>query len=151
MSRRYRYADMWEDELFNSVVGVALLVMLVVAGIILTLLYLTVTELFRIYRARATDASQTSRHLWTALACLLGVFLLAGLYAGLTQDGVTSLIIVSWSFLVYVLACEYIDWQARRNEPPLKELTLADVAAWQPPPHTTASSNGARPQEVEHI
>jgi hypothetical protein len=122
----------WEANLASSIVGIAAIALLIAIVVVATLVWLTVTELYRIYRSRATGASQTARYLWGALVGLVGVFLVAGLSAAMTNSGTTGLIIASWGFFAYVLACEFIDYLARRNDPPLEELALADVASWQP-------------------
>ncbi len=122
----------WEAHLASSIVGIAAMALLIAVVVVATLLWLTVTELYRIYRSRATGATQTARFLWGALAGLLGIFLIAGLAVVMTNSGETGLIIASWGFFAYVLACEFIDYLARKNDPPLEELALADVASWQP-------------------
>jgi hypothetical protein len=122
----------WETELIGTTAGIALVALVVVMVVIVTLLYLTATEIFKIYRSRATGSSQTSRYLWGALACFLGVLLLAGLLTATTHDGSAGLALSSLGFFCYVLACEYLDYLARRNEPPIEELALSDVASWQP-------------------
>jgi predicted lysophospholipase L1 biosynthesis ABC-type transport system permease subunit len=131
-----RNANAWEADLLGIVI-MAVLIAVVVVG---TLLYLTVTELWRIYRDRATGETGTGRFLWGALAGLLGVLFLAGLLSVTTHNGSVGLAVAALSFFLYVLAIEYIDYLARRKEVPVHipaALSLSDVASWRPASDTT--------------
>ncbi len=121
-----------ETAFVGMMVGIALAVIVIVVVLIVQLIWWTATELFRIYQARATSGAQTARYLWGALAGLIGLFVFAGLVTVTTHEPTMGLMLASWGFLAYVLTCEYIDWQARRNDPPPQELSLSDVASWQP-------------------
>ena len=130
-----RHSSSWEADMAEGIVGMVLVLTVIIIGIVLTLLYLTVTELWRIYTAHASKGTTTAQNLWRALAGLLGAWVLAVVVAVATANGILGLLLAAWSFLIFVLACEYFDRQAGSVEPePPKELTLADVASWPSTP-----------------
>jgi hypothetical protein len=136
-----RHSSSWEADVAEGIVGMAFVATVILIGVVLTLLYLMLMELWRIFQARAMDGTTTARNLWQALACLIGAWVLAAVVAAATQQGIYALLLAAWSFLLFVLACEYLDRQAGSKEPePPKELTLADVASW---PSTPAAIHAA--------
>jgi hypothetical protein len=134
MTRRYDNSD-----IAGGLAGGILLAAVLLAAVIGTLLYYLVTELWRI-NTNATMTPATRRSLWGALGGFLGALLLAGLLSTLTHDGSVGLFVAALGFFLYILACEYIDYLARRNEVPVvvpAALSLDEIVSWRKASDTT--------------
>src|SRR3712207_6048756 len=84
--------------------GLLTLVLLIAAGIGI-LLWAMLSELWNIYKTRAFTGTRSAKVLWYALACLLGIFLLAGLLATQPHMAPIGLFTACWSLFAYVIVC----------------------------------------------
>ena len=106
----------FEDEVAGAAAGLGMLIMLIVMAVIVAFLVAMATEIVRIYQTRAFQPTKTARILWIAAACLLGVWLLAGLLALNPLFVPSAAYLASWSFLLYCIVVEACDLIARRDE-----------------------------------
>ncbi len=120
----------WEGDLAGSIIMVAL----VIAVVVFTLIVILITELWRVYKTRALQSTESSRIFWIVLACLLGAWLIAGLMTLNPQTLPLGVYVAAWSFLAFVIIVEILDARLSRTEQPAvpADLTLADVASWHP-------------------
>jgi uncharacterized iron-regulated membrane protein len=110
-----RHSD-WEGEAVSSLIVATVLL----AGFIIVILgriaLATAKEIGRVYieNTRSTSA----RPLWYALAGLLGVWLLCGVVAAIVPTaGAACVYTAAWTFFIFVVTIEVIDWQARPGLP----------------------------------
>jgi hypothetical protein len=130
MARRYDDGD-----IAGGLIGGVVLAAVLLAVVFGMLLVAMLTELWRI-NTNAAMTPDTRRYLWGALAGFLGALLLAGLLSALTYDGGVGLFVAALGFFLYVLACEFIDWLARRDEVPVvvpATLSVEEVVNWNTP------------------
>lgn len=149
----------WEEDLATGILGVALLGLIALAALVGTFLIVVLTEIARVYQARAFSARRSRPILWIALAFLLAVWVLCAVLARQPETLPISVYLSTWSFLVYVVVVEGCDWYEQRFDPPAEqmppEVTIDQlVAPWQEMPAVTgptaapvghANSNGPRP------
>ncbi len=122
MSRRS-----FEDDVSGAAAGLAALITLIVMAVILAFLVAMATEIVRIYQTRAFQPTRIARILWIALACLLGVWLLAGLLALNPAFAPLSAYLASWGFLAYCIVVEVCDGVAGAQEAPALEPNAAGL------------------------
>ena len=109
-----------ESEVSGAAAGLvmlALIAALVVIGIVLAAM---VTELFRIFRARAFQPTGAAKVLWIGLILLLAIWLLAGMSAADPNLGAPASYLAAWAFLAFTLTAEVCDWSRtppRAGEP----------------------------------
>jgi hypothetical protein len=83
----YRRGWSWEDSAAQGMAGLALLVGIVIAAVLITILIIVATEIVRIYQRRAFQDTTTARVLWAAAA---GQLLFWGLAALLLASPQTT-------------------------------------------------------------
>lgn len=137
------------EEAIAGLVGLSLIVAAIVLAVIVIVAISLVTELGRIYKTRGFERTQQSRVLWSALAGLLGLWLVAGLLATNPATVSLALAIGCWGFFIFVLVCLCVEWYSRRAEPKVpKQLALADVVSWKT---LDTTAGNAKVKENGHV
>lgn len=121
-----------EDEVAGAAAGLAALITLIVMAVIVTFLVAMATEIVRIYRTHAFQPTKTARILWVAAACLLGVWLVAGLLATHPQFAPLAAYLASWGFLAYCVVVEVCDGVAGAREAPALQANAAGLLEQAP-------------------
>jgi hypothetical protein len=81
-----------------------------------TLAVATLKEIGRVYLENG--GKESTRFLWYLLGGLFGLWLLCGIVAAaLPTASAACAYTAAWSFLVYVVAIEVVDWRARPRLP----------------------------------
>ena len=107
----------WENDVSGAATGIVAITLILLAGILLTVFFVLLKEIVRIYQDRALNSSTlTAKLLWIALAVFLALIVYA-CYPAWTD---ASAYIISWGFLAFVIFVEGCDLLAPR-------LALADT------------------------
>jgi len=101
-------ADMIGD-LFAKAVGLAIAALLLLA-------FILATEIVQVYRRRALRSTAGSTVLWIAAAVLVGVETASALLIA-AQYTTIGTYLAAWSFLLFVLVVELVDWHERQFDP----------------------------------
>jgi hypothetical protein len=125
----------------------------IVIGVAILVLVSVVTELWRVFQARAIQPSPARRILWGAFAALSGLWLtLAGIAAIVPAFAATGAAIGAWALLAFILTCELLDWHYRRLEQPTpipESIPLSEVISFRPGRNGEVSHSQLQPVEQE--
>jgi hypothetical protein len=136
----------YDEAAAEGIAGAMLLIGLVIVVVIALIILALLAELWRIFKEHTVQppSPTASRILWGALAGLFVLWLIAGLLTTNPATATLGAAVACWSFFVFVVLCELIDWYYRRHEPPVpKHLELADLVSW----HT----NGSHPSAAQRL
>jgi succinate-acetate transporter protein len=124
----------YEDDFTSGLAnGVLLLAVLIAAGIGM-LLWVMLTELWKIYATRAFTGTRSAKVLWAALAALCVVYAIAGIIALNPELVPVGVFLACWATFAYVVTCCWIEAKERRKEVPvMMPKALPDVVSWKKP------------------
>jgi signal transduction histidine kinase len=113
--------------------GLFALVLLVAAGIGI-LLWVMLSEVWKIYASRAFTGTRSAKILWGALAALCVVYAIAGIIALNPELVPVGVFLACWATFAYVVTCCWIEAKERRKEiPVVMPKALSDVVSWKQP------------------
>jgi hypothetical protein len=151
LARRSSFAG--GEGLAAGLLGLGLMLAVLVIGVALLILISVVTELWRVFQARAIQPSPARRLLWGAFAALVGLWLtLAGLAALFPEFAAAGAAMAAWGLLAFILTCELVDWHYRRLEQPAaipESIPLSELISFRPGRNGEAAPSTLQPVEQE--